>query len=179
MIRREWLRYYDELPDSEYPAQIIQSWDTAVKNGAQNDYSVCSTWLKKGKDYYLIDVTRGRYEYPRLKETALTLADRYKPNEILIEDASTGSPLAQELEEEGIFSVQLVPVEHDKRARVYVQQAKFENGHVLFPKNAGFVPALEAEILTFPQCKHDDQVDSVMQALAYEGSTYDSSFSWL
>jgi predicted phage terminase large subunit-like protein len=111
----------------------------------------------------------------------MTLADRYKPDVILIEDATTGSPLAQELRRAGKSSVRLVPVERDKIARLYIQQAKFENGQVLFPHGAGFLPALEAELLAFPQGKHDDQVDSLTQALASQGSkyNYDSSMSWV
>jgi hypothetical protein len=31
--------------------------------------------------YHLIDATRGRYEYPRLRHTALALAEHYKPDE--------------------------------------------------------------------------------------------------
>jgi predicted phage terminase large subunit-like protein len=181
MIQRQWLQYYDILPPRKFPARVIQSWDTAVKNGAQNDFSVCTTWLRLGKDFYLMDVTRGRYEYPRLKETALTLADRYKPDVILIEDASTGSPLAQELRQAG-RPIRLVRVERDKAARLYVQQDKFENGQVLFPKGAHFLPALEAELLAFPQSKHDDQVDSISQALASTASKYgnfDSTYAWV
>ncbi len=30
------------------------------------------------------------------------------------------------------------------------------------------MPELEAELLTFPQSKHDDQVDSISQALAHD-----------
>jgi predicted phage terminase large subunit-like protein len=128
-----------------------------------------------------MDVTRGRYEYPRLKETALTLAERYKPDVILIEDASTGSPLAQELRLAG-RPIRKVPIERDKVARLYVQQAKFENGQVLFPKGAHFLPALEAELLTFPQSKNDDQVDSISQALASTASkygNYDPTQAWV
>jgi phage terminase large subunit-like protein len=39
MIRREWLRYYDNLPERTDRAKILQSWDTAAKDGAQNDFS--------------------------------------------------------------------------------------------------------------------------------------------
>jgi phage terminase large subunit-like protein len=46
---------------------------------------------------------------------------------------------------------------------VYVNQAKFEAGLVLFPKGALFLPELEAELLAFPQGKTDDQVDSISQ----------------
>ena len=68
MIRREWPRYYDHLPERTYRTEVIQSWDTAAKDGAQNDWSVCTTWMIIDDHYYLIDLTRGRYEYPRLKK---------------------------------------------------------------------------------------------------------------
>ena len=179
MIRRIWLRYYDRLPEQTYRSKIIQSWDTAAKAGAQNDWSVCTTWLIHDKHYYLLDVTRGRYEYPRLRSTAIALAERFKPRAVLIEDASTGIALAQELRQAGRFVVNPIPVERDKIGRLYVQQAKFEAGLVLFPRGAPFLPTLEAELLAFPQAKTDDQVDSISQALAYKTSGYDTSLSWV
>jgi phage terminase large subunit-like protein len=90
------LRYYDRLPEQTYGAQILQSWDTAAKNGAQNVWSVCTTWMLIKGYYYLIDVTRGRYDYPTLRGTAFALAQRYRPQYVLIEDASTGTALAQD-----------------------------------------------------------------------------------
>jgi hypothetical protein len=63
MIRKQWLRYYEVVPERTYRTKVIQSWDTAAKNGAQNDWSVCTTWLLHDKHFYLLDVTRGRYEY--------------------------------------------------------------------------------------------------------------------
>jgi predicted phage terminase large subunit-like protein len=179
MIRREWLHHYDVLPERTWDMEIIQSWDCASKDGAQNSWSVCTTWLVVNKrDYYLIDVTRGRYEYPRLRETALSLAGRYKPTTILIEDASTGVALAQELKDAGRFRVELVPVTRDKVTRLYVQTHKLEAGHVFFPRSASFMPDLLAELLAFPHTKHNDQVDSITQALAYEITGYDTSMKW-
>jgi predicted phage terminase large subunit-like protein len=178
MIRKDWLRYYDVAPARTYKNKIIQSWDTAAKNGAQNDWSVCTTWLIHEKHFYLLDVARGRYEYPRLRETAAALADRFKPSIIMIEDASTGIALAQELRQAGTYAVRPIPVERDKIGRLYVQQSKFEAGLVLFPKGAKFLPELEIELLTFPQGKTDDQVDSISQALAYK-TGYDASMSWV
>jgi phage terminase large subunit-like protein len=93
MIRKDWPRYYDVAPTRTYRTKIIQSWDRGEK-GAQNDWSVCTTWLIHEKHFYLLDVTRGRYEYPRLRETAAALADRFKPSIIMIEDVSTGIALA-------------------------------------------------------------------------------------
>ena len=180
MIRREWLRYYDELPERNYRSKVIQSWDTAAKNGTQNDWSVCTTWLVIDREfYYLLDLTRGRYEYPRLRDTAAELAARFKPDTILIEDASTGTALAQDLKRMQHWMTRLVTVEHDKISRLYIQQGKFEAGKVLLPRGAHFLRELEAELLTFPQGRHDDQVDSITQALAHKLYGYDASLSWV
>jgi predicted phage terminase large subunit-like protein len=177
MIKRAWLRYYDKLPERTYGVQILQSWDTAAKDGAQNDWSVCTTWMLVKDYYYLIDVTRGRYEYQTLRGTAFALAQKYQPHYVLIEDASTGIALAQEFKQISFGGMmKLVPVEHDKIGRLYVNQGKFAAGLVLFPRNAPFLPVLEAELLTFPQGKTDDQVDSITQALSFR-STYDFTYA--
>src|SRR3954447_7254497 len=45
LVKREWVQRYDHAPERQSSGDIIQSWDTACKDGGQNDYSVCSTWL--------------------------------------------------------------------------------------------------------------------------------------
>jgi hypothetical protein len=70
-------------------------------------------------------------------------------------------------------------VELDKVGRLYVHQAKFEAGLVFFPEGAKFLAELEAELLTFPQGKTNDQVDSLSQALSYKPSSYDSTMRWV
>ena len=141
---------------------------------------VFTTWLVIDREfYYLIDLRRGRYDYPRLRDTAVELAARFKPDTILIEDASTGTALAQDLKRMEQWVAHLVKVEHDKIGRLYVQQGKFEAGKVLLPRNAPFLRELEAELLTFPQGRHDDQVDSITQALAHKLYGYDASLSWV
>jgi len=178
MIRRAWLRYYDVAPERRR-ARVIQSWDTAAKDGAQNDWSVCTTWLLVDNHFYLLDLTRGRFEYPQLRDTALALAERYRPIEILIEDASTGIALAQELNQTRHCYITPIPVERDKIGRLYVQQGKFAAGLVLFPRDAPFLAELEVELLVFPQGRNDDQVDSITQALAYDPLAYDISMRWV
>lgn len=180
MIQRRWLRYYEVVPEESLSARIIQSWDCAGKEGAQNSWSVCTTWPVDEGNYYLLDVTRGRFDYPKLRQTALALAERHNPTAILIEDASAGIALAQELRQTGRFRVQSIPVDRDKVTRLYVQAAKFEAGKVYLPRHAPFLTDLEAELLTFPQGKHDDQVDSLTQALSFDASFgYDETLSWV
>ena len=46
-----------------------------------------------------------------------------------------------------------------------IQSGKFESGQVFFPKEAPWLADLEAELFAFPNGRHDDQVDSISQAL--------------
>ena len=140
---------------------------------------MCTVLLLADPVYYLLDMVRGRYEYPELRDTAIALAKRYNPFAILIEDAWTGTALAQELKRAGLYPVHLIPVQHDKIGRMYGQTGKFERGFVHFPKDAPFMPELEKELLTFPQSKTDDIVDSISQALAFDQWGYDLTLSWV
>jgi predicted phage terminase large subunit-like protein len=45
---------------------------------------------------------------------------------------------------------------------------------VFFPERAPWLPELEAELFAFPGSKHDDQVDSISQAL----NVHDPSLIW-
>ena len=164
MIKRGWVRRYDRLPES---GLIIQSWDVANKQGEEHDYSVCTTWLVDENKYYLIDVLRGRFDFPALRRKVSEQAKLHKASQILIEDAGFGTALIQEFKTAD-FSVVAVTPEYDKKIRMAIQSAKFENGQVLFPKEASWLADLEDELFAFPHGRHDDQVDSVSQALGHE-----------
>jgi hypothetical protein len=58
LIKRDWLVYYDRPPANGRDVWIVQSWVTAYKSGEYNDYSVCTTWVVKDQDAFLIDVWR-------------------------------------------------------------------------------------------------------------------------
>src|SRR5215203_5551382 len=45
MIKRNWVQRYSTLPARTGRSRLIQSWDTASKGGAENDWSACTTWL--------------------------------------------------------------------------------------------------------------------------------------
>jgi hypothetical protein len=60
MIKRNWIKRYTELPSDDTYLVVIQSWDTAAKGGPDNDWSVCTTWHRRGEQFHLVDVWRGR-----------------------------------------------------------------------------------------------------------------------
>jgi predicted phage terminase large subunit-like protein len=168
LIKRDWFRFYDQPPANGPRGRIVQSWDVAMMTGEANDFSVCTTWLVVKSDYYLIDVFRGRLQYPELRRKIASLAARYGAETILIENAGPGMVLLQDL-------IRDLPVgmpyplgqkpEGSKADRMAAQSAKIENGHVHLPKQADWLDSFLLELLAFPNGKHDDQVDSVSQFL--------------
>jgi len=167
MVKWDWFRSYAEPPERGAGDFVTQSWDTASKGADVNSFSVCTTWLRRGADHYLLDVFRKRLEYPALKKQVEALAERWKPDAVLIEDKGSGTSLIQNLRQEGrVMPLPIQPV-GDKIVRASAQSAKIEGGHVLLPEKASWLEDFRLEIMAFPHGRFDDQVDSVSQYLGW------------
>ena len=117
---------------------------------------------------YLLNVFRQRMEFPELKRMVKELAALWKATNVLIEDKSSGTQLIQQLRAEGFSRVQAAPANNDDKVmRLRAQTAKIEGHFVLFPEKAPWLEDYLQELTTFPNAKHDDQVDSTIQALAW------------
>ncbi len=148
----------------------MQSWDVATSTNETNDYSVCTTWLVRKKDYYLLHVLRDRLEFPALKRKIIAMARDHRANSILIENAGISQPLIQALRQEsspGVPKPIAIKPDGDKLVRMEAQTAKIEAGQVFLPKDAPWLGIFLDELLAFPKGRHDDQVDSVSQFLTW------------
>jgi predicted phage terminase large subunit-like protein len=165
MIKRDWIIRYAQGPPAAERLFTLQSWDTANKGGPENDWSVCTTWIvTRKKQWYLVDVWRRRLDYPAVKAAVRTLAEQWKARRVLIEDAGAGTALVQELRG-AVSGIIAVKPEGDKVSRMAVASAKFEARQVLLAERAPWLADLEAELFVFPVSRHDDQCDSISQAL--------------
>ena len=108
LLLAEWFQYFTELPERDETSYVLQSWDTASKQGLLNSYSVCTTWLVHQNNYYLLHVLRKRMTFPQLVAAAEDLAREFRPRYILIEDASSGTGLAQTIKGKFPSAVRLV-----------------------------------------------------------------------
>lgn len=151
--------------------QIIQSWDTANSPRDIANHSVCTTWGRKDKRVFLLHVYRQRVDYPDLKRAVVALAAEWMPAVILIEDKASGTQLAQELATSGLSGVKAVTPKGDKIMRLREQTITIERGDVWLPRRAAWLQDYVAELTSFPQCKHSDQVDSTTQALHWIAET--------
>jgi predicted phage terminase large subunit-like protein len=139
--------------------------------GARNDYSVCTTWRLFGADAYLLDVYRDRVEYPDLRRKLIDLAAQHGAETILIEEAGRGLNLLQDLRASALQGLNRpigIKPEGSKVDRMAAQSAKIEAGHLHLPRTASWLAEFLNELLSFPNGRHDDQVDSVSQFFLWQ-----------
>ncbi len=171
LIKRSSIQYYSTLQQGPLTKHVIMSWDTALRDGGQSDWTVCTVWLLYEDVYYLLHMERGIYGFSELRTKYAELNQKYKPAEILFEETTTGIAIKRD-DNNWRYQIKLLPIELDRKGRVYVMQSKFEQGIVQFPSNASFMREVENELLSYPHGQTDDIVDSISQVLNYRGSTY-------
>jgi predicted phage terminase large subunit-like protein len=173
ILKRDWWQVWpsDEAPPVEY---IIQSYDTAYSKKETADYSVITTWgvfypdQDSGPNIILLDVTRGRWDFPELKRIAKDQYDQWQPDNVLIEAKATGITLQQELRRMGIPVTMYSPggrrSGQDKVSRAHSVAPILEAGMVWAP-DTDWAEELVEECAAFPNGDNDDMVDSTTQAL--------------
>ena len=166
LLKLDWLKWCELPPVRQSSDQIVQSWDTAVKVTATSNYSACLTFLvRNNNEYYLIDAWRKKVEFFELCATVRSLAKKYTPNAILIEDQASGSPLASECSRNGMTGVIPRRPTTDKKTRMNGETAKLEAGSLILPKSAPWLDEFLEEYRAFPGGKYDDQMDALSQFL--------------
>jgi predicted phage terminase large subunit-like protein len=162
LVHAHWLGRADVTVEG---ARIIQSWDTGVKAGDTHDPSACATFAVVEGVHHLIDMLVVRLEYPELKRAMVNHAARFNPEAILIEDKASGQSLLQDLRRETELPVLACMPDADKLTRLMRVTPLMEAGKVALPTYAPWLAAFEAELFSFPDGAHDDQVDAVSQYL--------------
>ena len=110
---------------------------------------------------------RKKLSYPELKRAVVEQNELFRPQTIVIEDKASGTQLIQDLIQAGMSHVKGVKPDGDKVMRLHAQTAEIENGFVFLPDEAPWLADYLAELTTFPAGRHDTQVDSTAQALAW------------
>ena len=149
---------------------VVQSWDTASKEGALNDYSVCVTAVVDGNDIYVLDVFRRQLNFPDLLRQVQMQAERHSADLLLVEDAASGQQLIQMLLNSPVPGLPR-PIarkpENDKITRMCAGCALIEAGGLVLPFDAPWLADFERELLAVPNGKHDDQVDALSQLISW------------
>ena len=171
LIQWRWFGRFDEPLGRRSDDAIVQSWDCAQKTGELNDYSVCTTWLIREERFYLIHVHRERLTAPDLRRRMVELYNAFLPEGVVIEDKASGTGLIQEIKAATSLPVFGFEPSGDKVMRASTQTICIEGGKVWIPNNAPWLDDFEREVLAFPNGRHDDQVDSMVQFLAWRAES--------
>lgn len=147
--------------------QLIQSWDLTFKGSDTSDWVVGQVWQQDGATLRLLDQARGRWSFTETCRQIQMLSARW-PQAIgkLVEDKANGPAVMDALH--GVVGG-LIPVtpQGGKEARANVVQPLVEAGNIHLPSYEPWVGDLVEEAAAFPNGAHDDQVDTLTQALTH------------
>jgi predicted phage terminase large subunit-like protein len=170
VFKAHWFKVTPPEVRLEDGGEIIQSWDTAIKTADGNSFSVCVTAVVRGRQVYVIDVWRGRLEFPDLRRKAIELARLHAARTLLIEDRASGQQLIQTLRSEEPHGVPL-PIARspvtDKLSRAEGVSSIVEAGQLFLPDEAHWLGEFKSELLAFPSGRYVDQVDALTQLLEW------------
>lgn len=175
IVKPEWIMRYRKLPPLK---RIVQSWDTAQKDKAENDNWACTTWGESyDQNYYLIHTFIAKFDYVHGKKTFCDLYEAFLPDVIIIEDKSSGSSLIQEAKKPIVLDsgkkivnikswiIGVIP-KQSKEVRMEVEATAYENNRVYHPIDAEWLAEYETALLNFPKGVKD-AVDSTSQFLCW------------
>ena len=173
IFKRDWWVYTDTAP--EQVSWVIQVWDTAFKAKQENDYSVCLTGVLAYDGFHILDVWRDKVEFPDLERAVRSQYLKWRPNEVVVEDAASGQSLIQVLNHGmdttnpwhnfgSLGSPIIVPIipykpDRDKVARAHAASPYPEARRIKIPVGAHWADSFVEELAGFPYGAHDDQVD--------------------
>lgn len=178
-VRFERIPRYDAAPPREALHKVVHSWDPAISPEAGADYSACSVWGFDGKAWLLLEMIRVRLAYPDLLERVRAERRRGQPDVILVEKASVGQALLADLWRDKRMltanarhrapdcEVLAAAVRLGKEERFASQVEQLYSGFAKLPREALWLDDLRKEMTTFPNGRHDDQVDCISQFLRY------------
>ncbi len=165
IIKRDWLKFYDILPD-RHPEMVLQSWDLSFKGEGTSDYVVGSVWEKHQGRAYLVDQVRARMNFPETLQAFRSFSMKHpKAGLKLVEEKANGAALIAMLQKE-ISGIVGVNPDKAKELRLHAVAPFFEAGNVYLPKAKPWIHDYIEELVNFGSWAHDDQVDSTTQALS-------------
>lgn len=157
------------IREDRYAATVF-GVDTAAGLTNHADYSVfCHAGITYEGDIHILDVIRGRFDYPELKARAIKLNSLYRGKGALkgfyIEPKSSGISLLQDLRRTPGISAIKAEMDGDKMLRLNLIMPLVHGGRVFLPESAEWLDDFLTELQQFPSGKNDDQVDAFVYAV--------------
>ena len=133
-----------------------------TENGG--NYTAVTVWATGTSRWFFCAAHRFQFDLPKVRQMICKLDQDYQPDLIVIDEVGIGRGLKQELIYQGWKHVVGAK---GKGKEVDAQEIApmIEAGRVLVPHTAFGLSEFRDEIIGFPNGKHCDQVDSMVQLL--------------
>lgn len=139
VINAEWFGYYPINTPYTYKKIVIAA-DTAIMVKEASDYSCFLVGgITEQNKLHILEMVHGKWEYPQLKETALSLYNRWQFHKrtsatcMYIENRASGQQLVQDFKKSGLPTIG-VDVTKDKLTRVEEILEFIASGQVMLPE---------------------------------------------
>ncbi len=169
LFKAKYIRLLDRPPLLRAEGQHWISVDAAQSTSATADYSAITVGYSDRTGHYVRWATRGQFDFEELLAESLHLKEQVPDATFIIEAASAGNSLILALRRRGM-PVMHHRAEYDKMTRASFVLPVFVEGRVglvnIPGKNAWVQPFIN-ELLSFPNGRYDDQVDSLVQAIRW------------
>ena len=187
IVSRDWFRLWPAnkpIPKLDF---VVQSYDCAFTEKAQNDPTAAITFgVFRQEDgpgsVLIIDCWQDRLQYPDLRPKVIEEyetvfgegKDRKRVDLVLVEDKAAGISLIQDLQRAHIPVRAYNPGRADKVQRLSIVANIIRAGRVWVPESMnrkGYVrdwaEGMVSQVCSFPNTDHDDFCDALSQALRY------------
>ena len=160
--RREWLAAIGVY-------QVIQAWDTALGGKKTNDYTACATLGIARDRYYILNIWKGRLQFPEALKQVELLYEAWTPARVIVEGggSASGKATVQTLGR----STTIPFTEHntvtDKEFRADMITPTHESKLITIIEGGAWQVNFLDQCANFPAIKNDDDVDAFMLAMEY------------
>lgn len=188
IFQPDWFRIWPALKEFPKFEAIFLSIDGAfsVKQSADDSCLLMLGLFKNTEgsekmSLMVLDCYMEKSAYPDLRdEILMQWGNRYGPNEktvdaVIVEDKASGSALIPDLKRAGVSVYPYNPGALDKSARANLVSHLIRDGYVWLPESRNpkrvgkvmsWLSKAHDQWLYFPNSKHDDAVDALVQSLA-------------
>ena len=160
-ISRAWLKH-GPAPDG---LSVTMGVDLAISTKTDADYTAVAV-LGRATDgrLFVLDVQRIRAPFHDVLRFVESMAGKWQPRSIAIEQVQFQAAVIQELLRTTKLPVLGVKPDRDKVTRFQPLEARYQQG--LVTHVPGLPAEFEDELLAFPVGRHDDMVDALAYAYA-------------
>ncbi len=155
-FKKHWITFVDKPPEFQY---VFITADVA-QTLAGGDYTAFIVWGYHNGIWYVLQAHRVQYDMPGIIRYYQQLDTKYEPDLTVIESNGPGAGLALMLNEKDLPHVDHTTVTGSKIVRALNVTELVSSGKVVFSRYMQNRDAFLNELLSFPNDKHDDWVDT-------------------